>query len=252
MKISIIVPCFNSEKTILSNLLSISSQDYKNYEVIIVDNVSNDQTINLVKKFNFKNLKIISEKDNGIYDAFNKGISVSTGEVISHLNSDDFYCHSFVLRKVIESFSENIDAVYGNLIYVKENNIKTKTRYWKSSVFEKGSFFKGWSPPHPSFFFKKYLFEKYGKYNLDLGIPADIVFMYNLLEKKKIKSKYININLVIMREGGRSNQSLKQIILQNKTLLRSFGIINNPLKIIIFLFFKFLNRSKQIIIGKFI
>jgi glycosyltransferase involved in cell wall biosynthesis len=252
MKISIIVPCFNSEKTIVSTLSSINSQNYKNYEVVIVDNLSDDQTIDLVKKFNFKNLKVIREKDKGIYDAFNKGISASTGEVIAHLNSDDFYCNSFVLGRVIENFSENTDAVYGNLIYVKENNIKKKTRYWKSSDFKKGSFFKGWSPPHPGFFFRKYLFEKYGKYNLDLGIPADTVFMYNLLEKQKIKSKYINIDLVIMREGGKSNQSLKQIILQNKTLLKSFGIVNNPLRIIIFLFFKFLNRFKQIIIVKFI
>ena len=155
MKISIITATFNSEKFIMSNLNSIINQSYKNFEHIIIDNKSTDQTIDIIKNHG-KNLKIISENDKGIYDAFNKGIELASGEIISILNSDDFFADEKILEEVINVFEENkVDIVYGNLKYVKRNNLNKIVRYWKSNPYILNNFKVGWAPPHPTFFVKK-------------------------------------------------------------------------------------------------
>ena len=146
MKISIVTATSNSENYILSNINSINMQSYKNYEHIIIDNKSNDKTIDIIKK-NGKNLIIKSEKDMGIYDAFNKGIGIASGDIISILNSDDFYKNSDILEDVVEIFmKQKVDIVYGNLDYVRRNNINKIVRYWKSNTFKTNSFNIGWSP----------------------------------------------------------------------------------------------------------
>ena len=187
-KISIITPTYNSSKTILDNLNSISKQSYKNWEQIIIDNKSNDETLDIIKKKNNKKIKIVSEKDKGIYDAINKGIKLAKGEVISVLHSDDLYNDKNVLKSVITKFSnKNIDIVYGNLIYVNRDNLNKIIRFWYSGWFKKGSFLKGWSPPHPAFFVKKKIHYKNGFYKTNIGNPADLELMYRFFEKKKLK-----------------------------------------------------------------
>lgn len=245
MKISIIVPTYNSIQTINKNLDSIKNQTYKNYEILIVDNCSSDDTIKEIKKFNFKNIKFIIESDNGIYDAFNKGISFANGEIISHLNSDDYYSTNKTLESVIENFSQGVQAVYGNISYVNYDNPPKVIRYWKSSDYIKGSFQKGWNPPHTGFFFKKELFETYGSYNTTIGTPADVIFMYNLLEVNDINSKFIDKDLVIMRTGGKSNESLVQVIKQNLILIKHLGLSRKPLKLANFIIFKIIHRARQ-------
>ena len=155
-KITIITPTYNSAKTILTNITSVKNQKYQNFEHIIVDNNSNDQTLNLIKKNINKNIRIITEKDKGIYDAINKGIKLAQGEIISILHSDDIYYDNETLSKVVESFGKkNTDIVYGDLLYVSKYDLNNVIRYWKSSKFRQGLFMLGWSPPHPSFFIKK-------------------------------------------------------------------------------------------------
>ena len=210
MKISIITICFNSEETIEKTIESVLSQTYENIEYIIIDGGSTDKTLEIVNKYKDKISKIISEKDKGIYDAMNKGISVSTGEVVAILNSDDFYVDEFVIEKVVQFFGKNKgDACYGNLEYVDRKNIAKKVRIWQAGDYNIKKLKNGWAPPHPTFFVRKYLYEKYGVFNLDFNIAADYELMLRFL-LQDIRIGYINENLVCMREGGHSARSVKQ------------------------------------------
>ncbi len=250
MNFSIIIPTFNSAKTIQKNLDSIILQTFENYQVVVIDNSSTDETINIIKKNKIKNIKFLIEKDNGIFDAINKGIKISDNEYISVLHSDDFYNDKDVLQNVFNAFEENTsnDIVYGNLIYVKKDNINSNVRYWKPGPFRKNAFFKGWHPPHPSFFVKKKLFKKFGYYDHKIGNSADVELMYRYMEINGINSKYINKTLIKMRYGGASNKNFLSIYKQNIQILRFLKIHKNFFKIIIFFVYKFLDRLKQFVI----
>jgi len=246
-KITIITPTFNSAKTILTNIASVKKQKYKNLEHIIIDNNSDDQTLDLIKKNSYKNIKIISEKDSGIYDAINKGIKLAKGEIISILHSDDIYYDNQTLLRVIEKFQEKkIDIVYGDLLYVSKNNLNKIIRYWRSNQFRQNLFEKGWSPPHPSFFVKKIIHDKFGYYNTKIGNSADIKLMHKFLELKKVNNRYINKVLIKMRYGGKSNNNIIEIIKQNIEILK-FLNLKNPIKIIKFIYFKIIDRVLQFV-----
>ena len=250
MKISIITPTFNSAKTIQSNMDSIKSQSFKDYQMIIIDNNSTDETIEINKKNNIQNIKFLIEKDLGIFDAINKGIKISDNELIAVLHSDDFYNDENVLQNIIDEFnkSDDIDIVYGNLIYVKKNDIDIAIRYWKPGLYVKNSFFKGWHPPHPSFFTKKKLFDDHGYYDLANGNSADVELMFRFLNTHNMKSKYLDKTLVKMRYGGASNKDIFSIIKQNIQTMRFLKINRNYYKIGIFILYKLLDRLKQFVI----
>jgi len=250
MKISIITPTFNSANTIQSNIDSIKAQSFKDYQLIIVDNNSTDETIEIIKKNDIPDIKFLIEEDLGIFDAINKGIKLSDNDLISVLHSDDFYNDEKVLQSVVEEFCkhEDNDIIYGNLIYVKKNNTKITLRNWKPGQYVKNSFFKGWHPPHPSFFAKRSLFKKFGYYDLINGNSADVELMFRFLETYQIKSKYINKTLVKMRYGGASNKNISSIISQNIQILKFLKIDKNLFKICIFFINKFFNRLKQFVI----
>tara|TARA_Y100000385_G_scaffold181209_1_gene187164 strand:- start:4678 stop:5418 length:741 start_codon:yes stop_codon:yes gene_type:complete len=205
-KISIITICFNSSKTIYKTLESVSKQLYKNIEYIIIDGNSKDGTIDIVKDFHCVD-KIVSEPDNGIYDAFNKGIKLSTGDIIGFLNSDDIFYNDNSLKIINEQFNDQIDCIFGDLIYTDSNN-KIK-RFWKGSPYKKGSFKKGWMPAHPTFYCKKSIYDKFGLYDESYKIAGDFELMLRFLEKHKIRSKYIPKNIVNMKVGGVSGGSIK-------------------------------------------
>ena len=155
-KITIITPTFNSAQTIKLNIQSIQNQSYINWEHLIIDNQSVDNSLEIINKNFDLRRKVLSEKDDGIYDAINKGINIAKGEIISILHSDDMFFDNNTLKEVINKFNTcKTDIVYGNLIYVRKNDITKILRYWKSCEFKSGLFNKGWSPPHPSFFVKK-------------------------------------------------------------------------------------------------
>ncbi len=226
------------------------NQTFTNFEIIVVDNNSTDRTIDLIKNENIPNIKFLVGKDKGIYDAINKGIKVSNNQLISVLHSDDIFFDKNVLQNVINTFREDSenDIVYGDLIYVRKNNLNSILRYWKPGEYFKNSFLEGWHPPHPSFFAKKNLFEKYGYYNLENGNSADVELMFRFLEIYGLKSKYINKTLVKMRYGGASNKNVFSIIKQNIQILKFLNISKNFYKIFIFFIYKFLNRLKQFVI----
>ena len=244
-KITIVTPTYNSAKTLTTNIQSIQNQSYTNWQHLIIDNVSVDKTIEIINTNYDGRRKIISEKDNGIYDALNKGISLADGEIISILHSDDIFFDNNTLMEVINKFENyNTDIVYGDLIYVKKNNLNKTLRYWKSNKYEFGLFDKGWSPPHPAFFIKKEIHDKLGLYKNNIGNSADIELMYRMLEKHKISNQYLNKILVKMRYGGKSNNSLSQIFRQNLQILK-FLNLKNPFQICLFIYLKIKNRISQ-------
>ena len=204
--ISLITITFNSEKTIDRTLKSVSNQKYKNFNHIIVDGKSKDNTLKIAKKFNHI-FRIISEKDNGIYDAFNKGINNTEDDIIGFLNSDDIFYNENSLKIISEAFDENTDCVFGDLIYT-DNEDKIK-RVWKGSEFKKGSFKKAWMPAHPTFYCRRSIYEKYGLYNDYYKIAGDFELMLRFFERHNIRSKYIPHTLVNMKVGGASNSGIK-------------------------------------------
>ena len=247
MVFSIVIATFNSEKYINHTLNSIKNQNFKNFELIIVDKNSSDKTIDIIKKYKFKNIKIIRKNDKGIYDALNIGIRNSKGAIISILHSNDQFFKKTVLNDVYDAFKLNdVDIIYGDLVYY-DKKMKKLLRYWKSGNFKNFSFNKGWSPPHPSFFVKRKIYLKNGLYKTNIGTSSDIELMYRFLQKKKISFKYINKILIKMRYGGKSNESIKNIINKNIKIIK-FLKLNSLYKIIYYLVNKILNRINQFFI----
>ena len=234
LKISIITVSLNSEDTIRNTIESIISQHYDNIEYIVIDGGSNDKTIEITRQFSNHIDYIFSGPDDGIYDAMNKGIKVATGDVIGILNSDDFYPNSFVVSNVAESFEKhNCDAVYGDLVYVKANNIDKIRRYWKAGEYTTSKIKNGWMLPHPTFFVKKKIYNRHGLYNIDLRSAADYEMILRLLYKHNISVYYIPMILVNMRTGGESNRSFLNRIKANRedSLAWKRNQLNKPMLI---------------------
>lgn len=217
MKVSIITVCYNSSETIESTIQSVLSQTYSNIEYIIVDGQSKDDTLKIVERYKNKISKIISEKDDGIYDAINKGIALATGDIIAILHADDFYPSENVVSLITEAFtSKSVDAVYGDLQYVDRVDVGIIKRNWSSGEYLKENFLKGWMPPHPSFFAKKECYNKYGVFNTTLRSAADYELMLRFLYKHNCSVAYIPKVLVKMRVGGKSNVSIMNRIKANR------------------------------------
>ena len=226
MKVSIITVCFNSQDTIKETIESVISQTYKNIEYIVIDGKSDDGTSSVINQFNTSISKFVSEKDNGIYDALNKGIRMSTGDVVGFLHADDVFDNKTVIEKVVKSFDVNIDILYGDINYVNRNNLNKIVRKWKSSTYSKNKFKWGWMPPHTSFFLKRTSYLKYGLYNLNLGTSADYELMLRMFEVHQLSSVYLPSNITKMRMGGVSNSSFINRLKANKNDKKSW-IINS-------------------------
>ncbi len=244
MKISIITATYNSAKTIKDTLESVAKQNYKNIEHIVVDGVSKDNTINIAKEYG---VKIISEKDNGLYDAINKGIKLSTGEIVGILNSDDFFPNNTIIQKVVDAFKKNsTDAVYGNIAFVKPENLSKIVRQYNSGKFTPTKFKYGYMPAHPSFYATKKCFEQYGYYHTDYKIAADYELLMRFIFTNKISTTYINENLVYMRTGGVSNQNLKSRYILNKEIIKACKA-NNVNTNMALLSLKYFNKINEFI-----
>ena len=231
MKISIITVVYNNEKTIRDAMVSVLEQTYIDLEYVIIDGNSSDRTVQIINNFRDRLGYFISEKDAGIYDAMNKGVLAATGDVIGILNSDDLYQDATAIETVMEQFIQNptLDMVYGNLVYVKSDNVEKVVRNWKSIPYHKNFFDNGNVPAHPSLFIKKRIYQEAGLFNLDFKLAADYEFMLRIFKNHNYKSVYINKVFVKMRLGGVSNQSFSNIIRQNLEILKAWR--HNELKV---------------------
>lgn len=229
MKISIITVSYNSSRTISDTIESVINQSYENIEHIFVDGISEDDTLSRINSYNHDKI-VVSEKDAGIYDAMNKGVLAATGDVIGILNSDDLYQDATVIESVMNQFIEDptLDIVYGNLVYVKSDNVNIVVRNWKSNSYYNNFFDNGNVPPHPSLFVKKRVYEEAGLFNLDFKLAADYEFMLRIFKKHNFRSRYTNKVIVKMRLGGATNKSFSNIIMQNKEILKAWR--HNELK----------------------
>ena len=217
MKISIITATFNSGKFIESCIKSILKQNYKKFEIIIIDGLSTDSTIKKIKTLLYKhnNIKIFSEKDLGIYHALNKGIEKANGDIIGFVHSDDLLYNKNVLSNIIAVFkNSNIDGVYGDLQYVEKQNTNKVIRYWKSKDFKPNLINKGWTPPHPTLYLKKKVYEKHGFFDLNYKISSDYDFMTKIFKDNTFNFKYIPKVITKMRVGGISNKNIKNVLIK--------------------------------------
>jgi glycosyltransferase involved in cell wall biosynthesis len=246
MKITIVTVCCNSATTIRDTLESVAAQSHKNIEHIVIDGGSTDGTLAVIREWKKHPVRLVSEPDRGIYDAMNKGIRLATGDIIGILNSDDMYYDSDVLESVSAVMSDaSIDACYSDLIYVDKNNFQKIIRYWKSSVFKKGLFSKGWMPPHPTFFTRRIIYEKYGLFDLNYTLAADVELLARFLERFRIRAVYIPKIFIRMRFGGVSNNSVVNIIKQNIMIYKACKNNNIPLYPVSFFVVKIASRIRQ-------
>jgi glycosyltransferase len=228
MKVTIITATYNSAGTVRDTLESIARQSYQAIEHIIVDGLSKDNTLDIVKEFSHVT-QVVSEKDKGIYDAMNKGLKLATGEVVGILNSDDFYDNQEVISQVMAAFNDPlVDVVYGDLQYVKKNDVYVVTRNWKSGQYKRKYFYYGWMPPHPTFFVRRKIYDEVGLFNTDLRSAADYEMMLRILVRYNANASYIPSVLVKMRSGGMSNASLKNRLRANKEDRKAWAL--NELK----------------------
>jgi glycosyltransferase involved in cell wall biosynthesis len=222
MKVSIITVCLNSAVTIEDTITSVMVQDYKDIEHIVVDGASTDGTRKILQKYRNRISKCVSERDGGIYAAMNKGIKLSTGDIIAFLNADDVYPYDKVISEVVGLLTaDHLDAVYGDLAYVDHKDASKVVRYWQAGEYRPNAFYYGWVPPHPAFFCRKSVFERYGAFNTKYKTAGDFELMLRFIEKHRITLGYIPKVLVRMRPGGRAN-TIRGVIEGNKEIIRAF------------------------------
>ena len=247
MLLTIITVAFNSVETIRDTMESVLNQKCKDYEYVVVDGASKDGTLEVIKEFlpRFNGrMRYVSEPDTGIYDAMNKGIRMAQGDVIGILNSDDFFADENVVGRLLESFEKNpqSDAVYANLYYVSQKKTDNIVRRWVTG--HQKPFAKGWLPAHPTFYVKKTIYERCGLFNLDYRLAADFELMLRFVERYHIKLTYLPEFLVKMRLGGATNNSISNIIEQDKECVRAFKENQVPVSRL-YLLYRYLPKIKQ-------
>jgi glycosyltransferase involved in cell wall biosynthesis len=245
MKISIITVCYNSVATLGDTLASVAAQDHPDVEHIVIDGGSTDGTQALVEQAGQHVKVFLSEPDKGIYDAMNKGISRSSGDVIGFVNADDMFADDQVLSRVAVAFEDKaIEACFGDLLYVTED-YRSVVRYWKSRPFVPGSFARGWSPAHPTFYIRRTALARLGDFDLSFRLAADTEFMMRYLERGGVRTAYIPRVQVRMRVGGATNRSLRNIFRQNQEIFRALKKNDVSYSVISFMLHKLAIRFWQ-------
>lgn len=215
-KVSIITVLLDNKKYIKDAIESVLSQDYENIEYLVIDGDSKDGSVEIIESYKDKIHVFISEKDEGVYDALNKGISKASGDIIGLLHSDDFFDHPRVISIIVERFlKEKVEAVYGDLRYIGNTGKNEIVRVWKAGAYKPNFFYKGWMPPHPTFYVRREVYQKFGSFNTQLKFAADYELMLRFILKHQITLSYIPEFLVKMRVGGASNRNLSNRIKAN-------------------------------------
>jgi glycosyltransferase involved in cell wall biosynthesis len=208
MLVSVVTVCRNSALTIADTIRSVKQQTYKSIEHIIIDGGSDDDTLNVIKS-NQHSGPFISEKDKGIYDAMNKGISMAKGDIIGILNSDDFFYDTRVIERIVAAFEQqNCEAIYSDLIFVDPKNTSIVKRKWIAGPYNSAKFLSGWMPPHPTVYVKSEIYKKFGNFNYRLKCSADYDILLRFLYVEKVRVEYLKGITIRMRAGGQSTGSL--------------------------------------------
>jgi glycosyltransferase len=213
MKISIITAVFNRQATIVESVASVATQVHPHLEHVVVDGASTDGTLELLAQVKYPAMRLSSERDSGVYDALNKGFSLSSGDIVGLMHSDDIYADSYVLSDVAKAFEDpTVDVVYGDLDYVFQSDTRRIVRHWVAGTFVERKLKHGWMPPHPTMFMRRSVMERLGGYDTSYRIAADYDAVLRLFTQMKVKVAYINRVLVKMRVGGMSNGSLANVV----------------------------------------
>lgn len=225
MKISVITVTFNSAATVRDTIESVLRQEYQDYEYLVIDGGSKDNTVDIIKEYEPKfggRMRWISEKDKGMYDGINKGIRMATGDVVGIINSDDFYHRTDIFEHINKAFEEDkaVEAIYGDVRFVNPDNLEKTVRYYSCKHWRPWRFRFGFMPAHPTFFTYKENFEKYGYYQYDYHIAADYELLIRHLYTNHVPAKYVPVDFMKMRTGGRSTNGWKANILLNKEIVR--------------------------------
>lgn len=247
MKVSIITVTYNSAQTLAMTIESVLRQTYQDIEYIVKDGGSTDKTIDIIKKYEpmfHGRMKWVSAKDKGIYDGMNKGIEMATGNIVGILNSDDFFTDNHVIEKIADAFNEKkVDAIYGDVHFVKGSNLKKSIRYYSSRLFCPFWLRFGFMPAHPSFYVRRDVFSKVGLYKTDYKIGADFEMMVRMFYRHRITYHYLPYDFVTMRTGGVSTRDInsRRILLKEDVrACRENGIRTNQFLIALKYLYKFL------------
>jgi glycosyltransferase involved in cell wall biosynthesis len=225
LKVSIITITYNSAKTLDETIKSVLEQSYDGLDYIIIDGKSEDDTVEIIKSYGDKISKYISEKDSGIYDAMNKGVSLAKGDIIGFINSDDKLNSKDCVSEIVKVFQlYNCDVVYGDKIYTESGNTNKVIRYWRAGEYDKSNFRKGWMPPHLSTYIRSSFYATYGKFRTDFKIAADYELMFRFMYKHNAKTRYLPKVIARMRAGGISNKSIKNILISNYEVYKSWKL----------------------------
>lgn len=217
MKVTIITVTYNSAKYLEDCINSVINQQYADIEHIIVDGGSTDGTIDIIKKYKDHIAQWVSEKDDGMYDAINKGMRMATGDIIGTLNSDDTLSSPSVIDEIVKAFIEQkVDSVYGDLVYIDPENTQKIIRVWKGVPYKRSRYKMGWMPAHPTFYFRRKLLDQLGGYETHYYTASDYEFMARYLYYYRVSSYYIPKLIVRMRTGGMSNVSIYKRLRANR------------------------------------
>jgi glycosyltransferase involved in cell wall biosynthesis len=210
-KVSVVTIVWNNRAHIAAAIESVLAQDYPDIEYIVKDGGSTDGTLEVVQKYGDR-VKLLTGRDKGLYDGLNKGLQATSGEIIMHLNSDDFYSSKSSVSKIVEAMERtHTDIAWGDIVYVDREDKTKVTRNWKSSSYAPGRFQRGWHPPHSGFSVRRSVYERYGWFNTDFRISADYELMLRFLEKNQVPSCYVPETIVTMRAGGVSGGFLARL-----------------------------------------
>jgi glycosyltransferase involved in cell wall biosynthesis len=246
MKVSVITVAYNAVHTIEDTLRSVASQDYPDVEHIIIDGGSTDGTVDIIERYRQHLAVAVSEPDDGIYDAMNKGIALASGDIIGTLNADDWYADQEVLGRVVDAFNADpgLQAVYGDIVFVAREAPQQTVRYLQSRSYRDGLFEKGWMPPHPTLFVKQDVYQRYGVFDTAFRIQSDFDLCIRLFKVHQIKTRYLPGIMVRMRMGGVTSSSPSNVIKGNIEAYRACrknGLDVSPL----FIARKILSRIPQ-------
>jgi glycosyltransferase involved in cell wall biosynthesis len=236
MKVTIITACYNSVRTIAAALDSVAAQTYSDIEHIVVDGGSIDGTLDVVSSRAARIAKLIPGPDRGIYDALNKGVAASTGEVISFLHSDDVHAGPRVIEEVVARMSaDSLQALYGDVAFVRGDDLERIVRLYSSRRFRPARLGWGWMPAHPALFVAKRLFDQYGLFKPDYAIAGDFEFVARIFAKPTFRYAYVPKMLIKMRMGGVSTRGWRSTLLLNREFMRACrqnGIRTNYFKLL--------------------